>query len=75
MKDKDAIYCNSSNGPCFASNSWFIINVSDSIFKTNGNSCKASQSYYKGITSDYELNNGEMYFSIEEIEVFQIVSY
>ena len=72
MKDKDAIYCNSNYGPCFASQSYFIINIHSSIFKQQGNSCLTSQSYYQGITSDYELNNGELYFNIEEIEVFQI---
>ena len=38
-----------------------------------GNTCTASQSYYEGFTKDYELNNGEQFFKIEEIEIYQIV--
>ncbi len=73
MKDKNAIYCSSYKGPCFSGRNYFVININ--AFKSQGNTCPASNSYYKGITSDYELNNGECYFDINEIEVFQIVSY
>ena len=38
-----------------------------------GNTCAALNSVYDGITSDYEINNGEQYFKVNEIEVFQIL--
>ena len=72
IKDKSAIYCNENYGPCFTGNCSFLINIYSSIFNKNGNTCSVSDSYYNGITSDYELNNGEKYFKIEEIEVFQV---
>ncbi len=74
-KKKDAIYCNSNYGHCFASNTFFIINIYGSIFKKQGNSYPASDSYYQGIISNYELNYGEYFFYNEEIEDFQIFVY
>jgi len=38
-----------------------------------GNTCAAFNCVYDGITSDYEINNGEQYFKVNEIEVFQIL--
>ena len=35
--------------------------------------CEMNQSYFTGITSDFEINNGEKYFIIQEIEVYQIL--
>lgn len=32
-----------------------------------------SQSNFKGITMDYEINNGEKYFHVQEMEVYQIL--
>ena len=32
-----------------------------------------SQSNYGIMNEDYEINNGDMYFSIKELEVFQII--
>ena len=43
------------------------------MFKNQSNSCPISDSHFEGVTSDYELNNGEQYFYIEEIEVYQII--
>ena len=37
------------------------------------NTCESSDSVYEGISKDYELNNGEKYFKLQEIEVYQIV--
>ena len=35
--------------------------------------CERDESYFNGITSDFEINNGEKYFNIQEIEVYQIL--
>ena len=43
------------------------------MFEVNSNTCSVSQSHYEGITKDYEINNGECYFIVQEIEVFQIL--
>ena len=32
-----------------------------------------SQSHFGVMNEDYEINNGEKYFGIEELEVFQII--
>ena len=37
------------------------------------NTCESSDSHYEGITMDYELNNGEKNFKLQEIEVYQII--
>ena len=70
---KDALYDYERSGPCFVSNSSFIINIQGKIIGCNGNTCSKEQSYYQGITKDNELNNGEYYFEVQEVEVYQIL--
>ncbi len=43
------------------------------MFEEKGYTCKSLLSLFEGITSDYELNNGEEYFYIQEIEVYQVL--
>ena len=50
-----------------------MICITNEMFKAPSNSCSISSSHFEGVTSNYELNNGEQYFYIEEIEVYQII--
>ena len=43
------------------------------MFDDQSHTCKRNESYFTGITSDFEINNGEKYFNIQEIEVYQIL--
>ena len=43
------------------------------MLESESNTCTVVQSHYEGFTKDYELNNGEMYFFIQEIEIFHIL--
>ena len=70
---RDAIYDGLNCGPCFASSNYYIININNKMLDDNSNTCPAKESHYEGITKDYELNNGEQYFRIQEIEVYQIL--
>ena len=72
INGKDAIYDYKDCGPCFLSDNYFIINIQGKIIGSQGNTCSKSQSYYQGVTKDNELNNGEFYFYIQEMEVYQI---
>ena len=40
------------------------------MMEDNANTCTISDSFFEGITNDYELNNGEQYFKIQEMEVY-----
>ena len=35
--------------------------------------CLISESYFEGMKIDYELNGGEKYFYIQEIEIYQVL--
>ena len=43
------------------------------MLKEKSNTCSISQSYYEGITKDNELSNGDYYFNIQEIEIYQVL--
>ena len=43
------------------------------MFDDNSNTCKKSESHFEGINIDYEINNGEFNFNIQEIEVYQVL--
>ena len=73
IKGKTAIYDSNNKGPCFSGNGWYLINIDEKMLESKTNTCSVSQSHYEGIVKDYELNNGEMYFYVQEIEIFHIL--
>ena len=72
-KEQNAIMDFQNNGPCFYSNGDYIIYIPNKMFDDLSNTCSISSSYYEGMTMDYEINNGDKYFNIQEIEVYQIL--
>ena len=62
-----AIYCYENSGPCFAKGSLYIPN---GFFKKCGKTSLAGGPYQ--FKKDYELNNGNEKFIVEELEVFQV---
>ena len=66
-----AIYRSNNNGPTFDSCIYLRKDFSKNENETSG---KNSANYhYSGFNRDYELNDGEVDFSVAEIEVFQII--
>ena len=72
-KDQNAIMDFQNNGPCFYSNGDYIIYIPSKMFDDLSNTCGISSSYFEGMKMDFEINNGEKYFNIQEIEVYQIL--
>ena len=72
-KGKYAISDYPKRGPCFYNSNYYIIYIGENMFDDQGNTCDSLDCVYDGIVSDYELNNGEQYFKVNEIEVFQIL--
>jgi len=72
-KEQNAIMDYQNNGPCFYSNGDYIIYIPNKMFDDLSNTCSISSSYYEGMTMDYEINNGDKYFNIQEIEVYQVL--
>jgi len=72
IKGKTAICDYIKKGPCFYSNGWYLININEKMLESRSNTCTVSQSHYEGITIDYEINNGEINFYAQEIEIFHI---
>ena len=71
VQGTDAILHNNNFGPSF----YYCIHLKKDFSKNeNETSGKNSANYhYSGFNRDYELNDGEQYFSVAEIEVFQII--
>ena len=72
-KDKNAIWDSKEYGPCFYSNGNYVFYIPSKMFDDNSNTCTLSESHFEGMSYDYELNNGEYNFNIQEIEVFQVL--
>ena len=67
-KNEEAIGCYKLNGPDFCG--WQIV-IQDN-FLTNKQCYTGEKEMNFKTTEDYELNGGEKYFGVEELEVFQI---
>ena len=59
-------------GPCFYNRKHYIIYIDENILGKEGNTCECLDCVYDGLTSDFEVNDGEKNFFVQEIEVFQI---
>ena len=72
IKGKKCIDPHKDRGPRIGG---WIIWTPDQFFTKPGETCTKSQAlnYCEGFSTDYEINNGEMYFNINEFEAFQII--
>ena len=71
--NNEVIYDYSSYGPCFYSTPYLAICIESNMLEDKSYTCEINHNYFDGITIDYELNNGEKYFYVQEIEVYQIL--
>ena len=70
-KDKNAVCHSERWGPIFRSDSFAVWDKN--FFSYNQHTVGTKSSSNFGVFDiDYELNNGEQYFSIQELEVFEI---
>ena len=73
MKKEDVAVCHSSNwGPIFRNDAFAVWNKNFFSYNQHRVGTKAS-SNFGSMDLDYEFNNGEKYFSIKELEVFEII--
>ena len=73
QNDCVAIYDDKDYGPCFAGKGAYTIYIYPNMFNDKSHTNKSSESNFKGIKTNYEINNGEEYFYIQEIEVYQVL--
>ena len=66
--NEPAIGCYPKFGPVFFG---CQIRIYDNFFSKGGTTCHKSLNYYT--TKDYELNNGEQFFYVKDIEVYDIL--
>ena len=72
MKKEKGVICHSKNwGPIFRC----TISVNNKKFFLDNEHMVGSKknSYFGVMNEDYEINNGERYFTIKELEVFQVI--
>lgn len=68
----NAIFCSPFYGPYFCGNNNPTLFVNDDSNTRGGICCKAAESNYCGYFDDYEINNGNPNFRINEMEVFKV---
>jgi hypothetical protein len=72
-KEKNAVCHSSGWGPIFRSDAFAVWNANFFSYNKQRVGTK-ERSNFGSMDIDYEINNGEEYFSIKELEVFQIIS-
>ena len=73
-KGENAIDCNvrwltnfyNSKGSCSS------LKIQNNFFSNVSNTCKLKDTAFEGFVRDYELNNGSQYFTVSNLEVFEI---
>ena len=70
-KGSNAIYCYETHGPCFTGTSCFNITIYGNIFNNQQNTSTAKDNCYE-INYDFELNNGNQYFYVKNLEIYQV---
>ena len=71
--NEKVIYDHSSYGPYFKAGSRGAFYIPSNMIIEKSYTCTISNSYFDGMTIDYELNNGEEHFYVQDIEVYQIL--
>ena len=68
------LFCHKGNGPSFGNNRAIYLQDNIPILSKEKKKHQTTQSTqsFQGF-SDYEINNGNCYFSLQELEIFQIV--
>ena len=68
-KDKKFhLYCSEFDGPCF-----YAFSIEDSCLKNGGFCDEVQKCNYDSFQSDYEINNGNKKFVVDQLEVFEIL--
>ena len=71
--NNNQLFCHEGNGPSFGKNrAIYIADDTPILSKEKSHETSSSTPSFEGIKG-YELNNGEQYFNLQELEVFQIV--
>ena len=73
MKKENNAVCHSKNwGPIFRGDAFAVWDENFFSYDKHRTGTK-SESNFGIMNEDYEINNGDEYFSIKELEVFQII--
>ena len=71
-KENSAVNHSEGWGPIFRNDAFAVWNKNFFSYDKHTVGTKAQSNFGK-MDIDYEINNGEQYFSIKELEVFQII--
>ena len=72
--NEKAILDSSSSGPSFENGYVYgPFSITSNMLEDKLHTCTIKNSNFNGMTFDYEINNGEECFYIQEIEVYQIL--
>ena len=70
IKDKRAIFASTYSGPAFEN---CIFQIKDKCFEEGGECSDDTQSNFDNQEIQYEINNGEELFEVEDVEVFKVI--
>ena len=73
-KGENSIYCSKSNLINFhnAKGGYSTLYVINNCLSKRSNTCCKNDSSYQNFTIDYELNNGNQFFNVSEMEIYEI---
>ena len=73
-KGENSIYCNKGNLINFhnAKGGYSTLYVINNCLSKRSNTCCKNDSSYQNFTIDYELNNGNQFFIVSEMEIYEI---
>ena len=69
---ENAIFCSRSYGPTFSEN---IFAIYDKMLTKGGFCSKKEKSCFTGQNKDYEISGNNKTFKIEEVEVYEVISF
>ena len=71
--NEKVIFDHNSYGPYFNGSCYGAFYIPSDMLNEKSYTCEIKYSRFNGMTIDYELNNGQQCFYIQEIEIYQIL--
>jgi hypothetical protein len=67
LESKYHLFCSDSDGPCF-----YAFSINNNYFDNGGYCDEIYKCNYDSFEEEYELNKGVKYFTIEELEIYEV---
>lgn len=66
--EKFHLFCSDNDGPCF-----YSFSIENTCLEKGGSCDEINKCNYENFEKDYEINDGNKYFKIKELEIYKII--